>query len=281
VSRHRYAIRDTVAALDPVTQHQEIGYLSVCYDFPWDTRRALEFALFRTFGIAKGTPLLVHTGEFLKRTQKRYDDTVLLLAELLEHGYQSARGHAALQRMNRQHARYTIPNDEYVYTLSTFVLEPLRWNQRFGWRTLTESERQASLYFWREVGARMGIRDIPESLDALDTFNREFERAHLRYSEHNRQLADATLAFMTARVLPAPLHALGARAIGALLDDPMADAVGLPRAHPALRACVHAALQARAVAMRLSPRRAHPFHITDRRAKSYPNGYRIEDLGAR
>ena len=38
----------------------------------WQTQ--LEFALFRVFGIAKGSPLLVQTGEFVQRTQKRYDD---------------------------------------------------------------------------------------------------------------------------------------------------------------------------------------------------------------
>jgi hypothetical protein len=29
-----------------------------CRQFPWDTTRALELALLRTFGIAKGTPPL-------------------------------------------------------------------------------------------------------------------------------------------------------------------------------------------------------------------------------
>ncbi len=62
-SRSRFAIRDYVQTLDPVKDHQEIAYLSVCYDFPWDTTRALEFALFRTFGVAKGTPLLASTRE--------------------------------------------------------------------------------------------------------------------------------------------------------------------------------------------------------------------------
>src|SRR5690242_8167618 len=83
----RFSIRDLILTLDPVVDHQQICYLSTCYDFPWDYTRALEFALFRTFGIAQGTPLLERTGEFLLRTRKRYDDTVLILGELLEHGY--------------------------------------------------------------------------------------------------------------------------------------------------------------------------------------------------
>ena len=92
IIQSRYSIRDYILTLDPIKDHQQICYLSSCYEFPWDFNRSLEFALFRTFGIAKGTPLLEQTGEFVKRTRKRYDDTALILAEILENGYDSARG---------------------------------------------------------------------------------------------------------------------------------------------------------------------------------------------
>lgn len=82
--RGRFAIRDYIQTLDPKEDCQEIAYLFTCYEFPWDVTRSLELALFRVFGVAKGTPLLVQTGEFLQRTQKRYDDTVLILSEILE-----------------------------------------------------------------------------------------------------------------------------------------------------------------------------------------------------
>ncbi len=171
------------------------------------------------------------TGEFVQRTQKRYDDTVLILAELLENGYDSARGTAALKRMNRQHGHHAIPNEAYVYTLSTFMLEPLRWNARFGWRAIKDTECQASYYFWRVVGERMGIRDIPEGLAAFDRFNRAFERAHFAYSDNNRVLAEVTRNFMLAHVLPWGSRALGAPLINAMMDDrwPMQSAFRAPR----------------------------------------------------
>src|SRR5918992_1919268 len=81
-----------IVRLDPVRDHQRIAFLTSLHEFPWDTTRALELALFRTFAVAKGTALLENTGELTERTQKRYDDTVLILGEILEHGYDSARG---------------------------------------------------------------------------------------------------------------------------------------------------------------------------------------------
>ncbi len=209
ISRDRYAIRDYIRTLDPERDCQEIGYLDTCYEFPWDTTRSLEFALFRTFGVAKGSPLLVNTGEFLKRTQKRYDDTVLILSEILEHGYDSERGRAALRRMNQQHGRYPIPNDEYLYTLSTFIFEPIRWNDRFGWRKLMDNEKLAAYFAWREIGKRMNIHDIPQSYEAFEKFNVDYERANFRYAPDNNQLAIVTRDLMLSWVLPKALWPVG------------------------------------------------------------------------
>jgi hypothetical protein len=40
-----------IMALDPVRDHQRIVFLSKCYDFAFDTTRALEFALYRTYSV--------------------------------------------------------------------------------------------------------------------------------------------------------------------------------------------------------------------------------------
>ncbi len=281
LSRNRFAVRDLVRQMDPVTQHQEIGYLSACYDFPWDTTRALEFALFRTFGVAKGTPLLVKTGEFTQRTQKRYDDTVLILAEILENGYDSERGRTALRRMNRQHGRYHIPNDEYLYTLSTFVFEPIRWNARFGWRPLTGNEKLASFYFWKQVGEYMTIQDIPGDINAFERFNIDYERAHFAYSDNNKVLGEVTRDFLIARLLPSRMARLGYPFVGAMLDDAMCDAVGFARPTAAMRALMNGLLRGRSLALRALPSRAAPRLITRQRHPSYPNGYQVDELGAK
>lgn len=280
-SGRRMAIRDYVAQLDPKADCQEIAWLSSCYEFPWDTTRALEFALFRVFGVAKGTPLLVKTGEFVQRTQKRYDDTVLILSEILESGgYDTPRGQAALVRMNKQHGRFQIPNDEYLYTLSTFIFEPIRWNEKYGWRPLTESERLASYYFWTEIGRRMGIRDIPESIDAFDRYNRDFEAAEFRYSPDNEVIALATRNLMLSWFLPKWLYGVGAPFVHALIDDHLLDAVGMKPAPKWLQSFVRGSVRLRGKLLAMLPPRKHPRLLTKTKSKTYPQGYVISDLGA-
>ena len=105
---------NSIRQLDPERDHLEIVYLDTFHEFPWDTTRSLEFALFRTFAVPSIGGLLDRTGEFAQRPQKRYDDTDLILSEILEHGYDSERGRAALRRMNRLHGRFDISNQDSV-----------------------------------------------------------------------------------------------------------------------------------------------------------------------
>ena len=78
-----------ILSLDPERDHARIVYLDSFHEFPFDTTRSLEVALFRTFGVPSIAAVLAQTGEFTGRPQKRYDDTDLILSELLEHGYDS------------------------------------------------------------------------------------------------------------------------------------------------------------------------------------------------
>lgn len=119
-----------ILVLDPVKDNQRIMFLSCRCDFPFSTTRSLELALFRTFVAPSIAGLLDRTGEFGKRTQKRYDDTDLILSEMVEYGYESERGARAIARLNELHGRFRISNADFLYVLSTFVFEPIRWGCR-------------------------------------------------------------------------------------------------------------------------------------------------------
>ena len=274
---HR-ALREIVQS-DPVRDHQRIVHLSTAFEFPFDITRSLEFALFRTFGVPSIGALLDRTGEFTGRAQRRYDDTDLILSQIYEFGYDSERGRAALRRMNRIHARFEIANEDFLYVLSTFVYEPTRWIARFGWRDTVEQERLAFFHFWREVGRRMNIRDLPADYDAFERFNVEYERANFRYSEPSRRVAIATRSMFLAWFLPAPLHRLGAPALHALMDEPLLAAFGFPEPGPGMRRLVTGALRARSRLVRLLPERRSPRLRSELRHRTYPDGYRTTALG--
>jgi ER-bound oxygenase mpaB/B'/Rubber oxygenase, catalytic domain len=275
---NRYSILAAIQKLDPKKDHQRIVFLSSCYDFPFDTTRALEFALFRTFCVPSISALLDRTGEFKSRPQKRYDDTDIIVSELLEWGYDSERGKRALRRMNQLHGRFAIANEDFLYVLSTFIFEPIRWNERFGWRPMCAQERLAYFYFWREVGRRMNIRDLPADYDAFERFNRDYEKQHYRFTKANRRVGSATRELFVSW-FPGPLSGVVRSAIYALLDDRLIEAFGFPRPPRLMRWLAPGALRLRAGFTRFLPPRRHPRLRTEMGHPSYPNGYTIEQLG--
>ncbi|MEH2249558.1 hypothetical protein [Nostoc sp.] len=129
---HRYDNLRRIQQLDPVQDHYQIYHLMVGYEFPWDLVRSLEVALMRTYCIPSISKLLAQTGEFHNRPQKRYDDTSIIVVEISKWGYESERGHQAIAKMNAIHERFTIANKDFLYVLSTFIYEPIRWNAQFG-----------------------------------------------------------------------------------------------------------------------------------------------------
>jgi hypothetical protein len=274
----RSPVLEEICSLEPDKDHQRIIFLSTRIDFPFDTTRALEFALFRTFSVPRIAALLDKTGEFQHRAQKRYDDTDIIVSELMEHGYDSARGRAALRRMNQLHGRFTIANEDFLYVLSTFVYEPIRWNRRFGWRLMCEQERLAMFYFWREVGRRMNLKELPSDYDSFERYNVEYEQAQFRFTEANYRVGAATRELF-ASWFPRFSRPLVRRVIYAMLDDPLITAFGFPQPSRAMRQLVASGLKMRALCLRGLPRRRRPLLRTEMRQRSYPEGYQIERLG--
>jgi hypothetical protein len=273
-SRYLREIRE----LDPVADHRRIVYLDVCFEFPWDTTRALELALFRTFAVPSIAGLLDSTGEFRRAAQKRYDDTDLILSTIVEAGYDSDEGKRAIRQMNRIHGRFAIRNEDFLYVLSSFVFEPIRWNARFGWRPLIETEKLATFEFWREVGRRMAIEDIPERYEEFERFNEEYERREFRPTEAARRVGAATRDMFLAW-FPGLPRRLGAPAIHALMDERVLEAFGFPSPPKAVRTAVEAALRARGRTVALMPPRRRPRLRVQRRTRTYGRDWQLEGLG--
>ncbi len=268
-----------ISELDPSRDYEEIYRLHATIEFPWDIARALEMALYRTYCVPSIGSLLHETQEFEQRAQKRYDDTSLLLGEALKFGLNSERGRAAVRRINQIHSRFSISNEDMLYVLSVFVVVPLRWLDRFGWRAVTETERRATYTYYREFGRRLGIRDIPETREELFAFCDAYESEHFAHTPANARVGTATRELFVGWFwfAPAPLVRMG---VHALLDPPVLAAFGFPPApRPVVRA-LETALRTRARLVPLLPARRRPSYAQDSwTVRSYPRGYEIGELG--
>ncbi|MGD1953998.1 MAG: oxygenase MpaB family protein [Sphingomonadales bacterium] len=269
-----------IESLDAREDYARIAFLLSYQLFPLTIEKALEYALFKTYASPRISKLLAATGEFTKRPQKRYDDTVLVLAEITENGHDSGRGQASYARLNAMQGRFNINNDDFLYTLGTFIFEPIRALKLYGPRPMTPHEEDAWFQSYLRLGRGMGIQDLPTVLQAFHTWYKAYEKEHFRLAKTNRIVADSTVEVLFDMLrVPSVLRPFSHRVLVALMEPHVAKAFGYDAPSKPLRAAVSAMMRLRRTIAALLPENTSLRLQTQRRLRSYPNGYLIERLG--
>lgn len=262
------AVGREIAACDAVRDCQRIVHLLTVYEFAFDVQHALELALLYTFGSRSVARVLAKTGAFERRGQKRYDDTQLIINRFVEAGYDSPLGQRAISRMNEIHRRYDIANDDLLFVLWTFIDFPEAWLRAHGWRAMTAHEAMAWFTFWRNVGLRMAIADLPETKAAFDAFVARYEAREMRPSPEARRVADATLGVLRGQ-LPRPLGALATPVAMSLAPARLCEVFGYAPPPSGLARAVDAALRAYAAVSRRVPLTRYPALVDDADTVTY------------
>ncbi|GIJ30321.1 peptidase [Micromonospora qiuiae] len=277
--RGRYVNLARTRTLDPERDYLAIYQTMLRYEFPWDMKLGLNLAFNRSFSIPTIAAVHTATGELTERTQKRLDDTGLLMYEMVLNGFDHRRGRDALRRINQIHRPYDIGNDDYRYVLGCLVVIPTRWLQRYGWRQPCCHERQATHLFYRELGRRMSITDIPDSYEDFETWFDAHDAVHLQPNDDAAAIERATRILMLSRI-PTPLAPLGNALVSAIYDAPLRRAMRVETPAWPVRAGLHLALKTRSRLQRwFGAPRTTPLFADGINTKTYPNGYDISQLG--
>ena len=201
-----------------------------------------------------------------------------MVAEILKWGYDSQRGTESIRRMNVIHGHYNISNQDFLYVLSTFIYEPIRWNKHFGWRLFTDTEKLAMFYFWQAIGQRMSIQDIPSTYAEFEQFNRDYEQKYFVYSDSNRRVGESTINLFLSW-FPAFCRPGLKPLVYGMFDNRTIDAFGFSNPSALVRNLVTNSLKLRSYFAKLLLPRSQPDFYTDSKLRSYPNGYELSDLG--
>ena len=123
----------------------------------------------------------------------------------------------ALGRVNYLHGRWKnkISNDDLLYTLSVFVIEPPKWNASYEWRKMTRLEEEALFALFYHIGRCMGIENIPETYEELIEWSTEYERVNFVYTQSNADVAEHTVNLLLSTV-PSFAHPFAKQVIGEL-----------------------------------------------------------------
>lgn len=228
-------------------QAQDILKDLVEMEFPKLMGFSIVFALFKTYGIPSVSALLVKTGELAgpETASRRTADTGVLILEFCLNKPSSERASEAVARMNYLHSRYIkagkISNDDMLYTLSVFALEPVRWVNKYEWRGLSDVELCATGTFWKAMGDKMeisfeGLRSCENGwtdglhwLEEVREWSEEYERRCMVPAKTNRDLALAHLDVIFINI-PPTLNAVGKYVVSVLVGERLRKAMMLPDA---------------------------------------------------
>jgi hypothetical protein len=272
----RYARLRRIESLDPREDYLEITQL-----FYGDFRSVMlgqTFAGFMlTFAAPRMSRILGTTGELEHRIGKRVVDTALLARAVVEHGPGAGRGRDASWRVSAMHCQYDIHEDDFVMVGCDAALLSLQMADKFGWRPVTEPEREAlRLFHSRQARAFGSRKPLPDSLSAMQQLWSNYLDTELRFEPQNLRLARALIAHFSA-LAPKPLRRVLPMLLLGTLDPRVTRACGLrvPSA-PMVWAAHHF--------MRWQGRRdpvpdGAPDSMEPMVRAVYPNGWTLDSLG--
>lgn len=266
-------------ARDPDDWEQTFRQMAL-FDLAEDMKLGFLLAYYRNFAIPSGSDTLVTNGEIPARPMKRSFDTAIVIYELIANGLDSERGRQMTALLNRVHRHVPGSGEDYLYVLMTLLVVPIRWSQRHGWRKPTQTERDAALRFFTELGSRMQISNIPGTFEEAEAFFDDYESRRVRPSTAGQALMKSTVEVFQS-MQPRILHPLTRLMIATMLDDErLTEALGLPRSKWWSRAALDAGLAVRNGIRRRTPLRAVPsFRSGQPLTPVYPRGYDLADVG--
>jgi hypothetical protein len=282
ISRRSSRWSDEIEAFDPESQSTEILEILTTRVFPLDILISLELAQLRTFTIPTISALLHKTRQYEEDGERRIDDTKAILTELTEEGLNSERSKAMMAHLNKIHSFYEISNDDYLYTLSTFIFEPILWMRDYAWRELSVKEKGAFYYFFRDMGQGMKIKDIPASLEDFWQWRLKYEARCQLYADSNKKVSFGLLNAFEKRI-PKLFRPLIVPALASVIgDDRIRAVLGLPKPGLFSRSLVLLAMKIRQRLLRyvtvwdkLDWRSTRIYNDYP----TYPEGFQVDELG--
>jgi len=188
--------------LSPRDDCEKIYFHLACHEFPWECYHGINFALFRGFASPSIASIFAGTSNFQNFTEKRLNDTNIIMHSWINYGIDSSQGRESMAHLIQIHNVFkkSISNQDFVYMLCSFMVDTMRFIEVFGWRKLTNLEKEAIYFFWHKIGQRMNIKEIPGSLvECSELIEHYIESDKARQTDSGKVLS-ATLISMFAEL---------------------------------------------------------------------------------
>lgn len=187
-----------------------------------------------------------------------------------------------VNHLNWIHSHNDISNNDYLYTLALFIVEPERWMNNFGYRSLSEKEKQAGFLAFKSLGEAMHIKGIPQTRAEFVIWYLEYRRQHMTYHPDNKKVTDGFINGVR-EMFPLFLKPFIKPMILTLINDPeILQATGQKPPAKVIQVGIRAVMQLRKISQKfINPWQNISFETSriGSQYKSYPGGYQNNILG--
>lgn len=274
-----YARLRKIETLDPETDHREITELFY-FDFQSVMLVQGVSGFLFTFAAPRMSRILAASGQVEQHTAKRYVDTALLTGSVMQHGLEPGEGREAARRVNAMHRQYDIHADDFIAVGCEVPITSLDLADRFGWRPVSEVEREAvRIHYSKEARAFGSHKPLPDTLDGMKAFWQNYLDTELAFELQNKTLSDSLLRF-TPTLAPRIIRPLMNPLMTAQVDPRILKACGLSTPSRLRKRLSSAAMRAIGKSDP-KPDTSGPIKnpVEALAAKVYPHGWSIQTLG--
>jgi len=184
-------------------------------------------ALLKTMSIAHLVKQLYGASTLPSQTFSRLSKTRHFIKVLIQSNIDSPESKKIIEHINHVHAGITASNEDYLYVLSVFILEPMRLNRIIGKRCMQDAEITTLIAFWHAVGVRMNISNLPLTESCWITFQQNYEAKHQTYSPEGHALALKSLQEVVKLSLPFGIRSIAKQLILGAVTKQTLSSLGL------------------------------------------------------
>jgi ER-bound oxygenase mpaB/B'/Rubber oxygenase, catalytic domain len=272
----RYARLRKIEQLDPKSDYREIAVLFYD-DFNSVMLLQAVTGFMLTYAAPRMSRILSATGETDHRVAKRFVDTALLARSVLKHGLNSEIGRDAARRVNAMHRQYDIHPEDFIMVGCDEVVMSLRIADQFGWRAVSDAEREALRIYYSHQSRAFGSRlPLPSTLAGMHDFWNQYVDQQLAFESQNLRLARVLLQYV-ARLMPAWLRPCVRPTLLAQVDPRIVRACGLDVPSKIVKRFSTAAF--RLLGRRDPVPDGGPDGLIDLVKTVYPDGWQVNTLG--
>ncbi len=271
--------RRKIEQLDPERDAREIVLL-----FYRDFQSLQLLPAFIGYMVSNAAPrqsrILAASGELEHRVAKRFVDTAVLGFTIMEHGVaKPGDGRVAARRVNAMHTNSNIHPEDMVAFSCAQVVSAIQVAESFGWRRVTNIEREALRVHYTEATRIFGGRaPFPATLPEIYAFWDRYLDEQLAFEPQNLRLATKMLDFLSS-LLPGPLRPFAKELLLAQVDERIVSNTGLKLPGSKMRRLSDAVFRGIGMLDPLPDDAPDFFSMIVR--KVYPDGYSLEKMGTK